>query len=292
MIFIIKLIYYCLVGNMLSLFNIWKIKRSLKLSHQLYDLPIKKSKQLVILGSSDSINQISESQWQRINNFTTVGVNYFLLHKFVPDIIQLEINRGNDHHYFENLIKILNAREADFKNSIILIKSNYSHSFSELQDKIAFLRMIPFSLKKNLRFCVDFPIPATTLKDYKTALRIFNRLDLFNQRNLYFLPHLRSSIGLSTVLGIKFDFTEIIYAGVDLNNKNTFYDKKSLFENYGIIFHKDNLEGVHQTNDPNYSEITIVEVINLLMREIGPSHQFSVLSNKSSLRKIMPNKYF
>ena len=162
----------------------------------------------------------------------------------------------------------------------------------ELKKKIAFLKMIPVGLKKNLRFCVDFPIPATTLKQYKTALRIMNSCGLFKRKDLFFTPHLRASIGLTTTLGFKYNFTEIIYGGIDLNHRKTFYDSEALHKNYGIVLNQKQTEGPHLTNDACYSEVTIVEVLHLLKNELKAPNVFSVLSEKSALRKIMPHKQF
>lgn len=276
----------------MSLLNIWRIKRKLKLTHDLFNLTFNNKDQLVILGTSNSINNISAKEWNEINKATTVGVNYFLFNDFVPDIIQLEIKQGEDKDYFDNLIKILKSRETAYDNSILLIKSNYDRSNQDLKKKIAFLKLIPDRLKKNLRFCVDFPIPAITLKHYKTALRIINFCGLFKRENLFFTPHLRASIGLTTALGFKYNFTEIIYGGVDLNHRKTFYDSELLHKNYGIVLNQKEIGGPHLTNDPSYSKITIVEVLLLLKNELKAPNIFSVLSNKSALRKIMPLKKF
>ena len=292
MIFRLNLFFYMIIGSFVSLLNICRIKSKLKLTHGLFNLNCKDSSQLIILGTSNSINEIPPKDWSEMEKATTVGINYFLFNDFVPDIIQLEIKQGDDKDYFDNLLKILKSREIAFENSVLLIKSNYDRSNLELKRKIAFLKMIPVGLKKNLRFCVDFPIPATTLKQYKTAIRIMNFFGLFKRKDLFFTPHLRASIGLTTALGFKYNFTEIIYAGIDLNHRKTFYDGEALYKNYGIVLNQKQREGLHLTNDPSYSEVTIVEVLNLLKNELKAPNVFSVLSDKSALRKIMPHKQF
>lgn len=292
MIFRLKLFFYMIIGSLVSLLNIWRIKRKLKLTHGLFNLNCKDSNQLIILGTSNSINEIPPKDWSEIEKATTVGINYFLFNDFVPDIIQLEIKQGEDKNYFDNLLKIMKSRETAFENSILLIKSNYARSNQDLKKKIAFLKMIPDRLKKNLRFCVDFPIPAATLKQYKTALRIMNSCGFFKRKDLFFTPHLRASIGLTTVLGFKYNFKEIIYAGIDLYHRKTFYDTKAMYENYKIEINPEHTEGPHLTNDENYSELTIVEILNLLKDELEASKVLSVLSDKSALRKIMPHKQF
>tara|TARA_B110000240_G_scaffold122988_1_gene137286 strand:- start:258 stop:1106 length:849 start_codon:yes stop_codon:yes gene_type:complete len=281
-----------IVGSLVSLFNVWRIKSKLKLEHALFSLNIKDNSELIILGTSSSVNEISPNTWSKIQKSTTVGINYFLFNDFVPDIIQLEIKQGADQHYFENLLKILSYRESDFKNSTLLIKSNFTRTNQELIDKIEFLKKIPEGLKRNLRFCIDFPVPALTSHEYRLAIRAFNFLGLFKSKNLIFTPHLRASIGLTAVLANKYNFKEIIFVGIDLNHRKTFYDKKFLHKEYGIFFEGLIEEGVHLTNDPDASEVTIVEVLNFLRKEIKSDMSYSVLSKKSALRKIMPLKQY
>ena len=292
MIFRLKLFLYMFVGSMVSLFNIWLIKRELKLKQELFNLKFKNNDQMVILGTGDSINDISTKEWEKIEKATTVGVNYFLFNDFVPDIIQLEVKEVRVKFFFENLLKILIARESDYKDKYILIKSNFGLSYKDLRITIDFLKMIPTDLKKNLRFCVDFPIQAVTNKELKIALRLMNYINIFDFKSLKFTPHLRASIGLTSVWAIKHNFKEVVFGGVDLIHNKTFYDQETLHVKYGIMFDSPKTEEKHKTNNSDYSEITIVEALNSLKKEIGDSVSFSVLSNKSALRKIMSHKQF
>lgn len=287
-----KLFFYIIVGSLVSLFNISRIKRKLKLKHDLFNLTFDNNDQLVILGTSDSINNISSKEWNEINKATTVGVNYFLFNDFIPDVIQFEVKEVKIKYYFENLLKIIIARQLEYKDTYILIKSNFGLSRKDLDITIDFLKQIPEGLKKNLRFCVDFPIPAITKKELKIALKLMNSLKIFDLKNMKFTPHLRASIGLTSVWAIKYGFREVIFGGVDLNHNRIFYNKEDLYAKYKIIIDSPRSAETHKTNNPDFSEITIVEALNLLKKEIGSKVSFSVISDKSALRKIMPLKFF
>ena len=153
-------------------------------------------------------------------------------------------------------------------------------------------RKIPDNLKENLKFCVDFPIPAVTNKELKIALKLMNSLKIFDFKSMKFTPHLRASIGLTSVWAIKYSFKEVVFGGVDLNHNRRFYDKEDLYAKYKIILDSPKTKDKHKTNDADFSEITIVEALNSLKTEIGSRVSFSVLSNNSALRKIMPYKQF
>ena len=292
MIFRLKLFFYIIVGSLVSLLNISRIKRKLKLKHDLFNLTFNNNDQLVILGTSDSINNISSKEWNEINKATTVGVNYFLFDDFIPNVIQLEVKEVKIKFYFENLLKIMIARQLEYKDTYILIKSNYGLSRKDLDITIDFLKRIPDSLKKNLRFCGDFPIPALTKKELKIALKLMNSLKIFDLKNMKFTPHLRASIGLTSVWAIKHGFKEVVFGGVDLIHNRRFYNKEDLYAKYKIIVDSPKIIETHKTNDADFAEITIVEALNSLKKEIGPKVSFSVLSDKSALRKIMPHKQF
>ena len=292
MISLIKLFSYSIIGTFISYFNVLKIKNTLGFNHDLFKIPIKPAKPLVILGTSDSINKITKAEWEEISKSTTIGVNYFLFHDFVPNIIQLELKQGEDEEYFNNLLKILKGRKEEFKTSILLIKSNYHLSQKELKEKISFLKQLPKELRGNLRFSLDFPIPALTLEEYKFALIMLNKWGLFSHSTLKATPHIRASIGLSAALGIKYKVSEIIFAGVDLNHRRTFYEVDYLYDKYQIKLPKSMPDGPHLTNDEVFSELTMIKIFELLKHHVAKNIKFSALSKSSELRKIMSLKKF
>lgn len=301
--FRIKIIIYSILGVLFSAYTILRIKLALKLKHNLFEIPLKKNKPFLILGTSDSLNLISKTKYNKFKEWNTIGLNYFLLNDFVPDIVQLElIAVMNGSIYLDNLGKIFNHRKDDFMNTIILIKSNYERSPSKLNKKIKFLKNLPEELKPNLRFTLDFPLPSLKLKEYYPSLLIFNKMGLLNKNGLKYIPHLRASLGLSTLIALRSKPNEIIYAGVDLNHRRTFYNPHELEKKYSVVLPKRELfcekikrhkmKDVHRTINKELSEITILDVISILGKHFSNHTKFSVIHEGSALREIMPLKKF
>lgn len=299
----IRLLIYSLFGSMFSFYTIWRVKKALKLNHDLFEIPIKKNQPFVVLGTSDSINDINQFQWEKFRQWNTLGINYFLLNDFVPDIIQLElISRRDSDLQLQNLEKIFNHRKEEFANTIILIKNNFERSPVKLEKKIRFLNNLPEQLKPNLRFTIDFPMPALRLVQYNPSLNFFNQFGLFSKKNLKYIPHLRASLGLSTIIAIRQEPSEIIFGGVDLNHRRTFYNPDELKRKYDVNLPKTELfcekvklfklKEEHRTINKELSEITILDVIGILDKHFSNQIAFSVLSKQSALREIMPLKKF
>ena len=291
MIFYINSFLYTFTKFMISFFNIFYLKYFFSLKNNLLELKInKKGKNIFILGSGTSINKISEIQWEKIKNHTSIGINYFILNKFVPDIIQLELQSLDDRH-LDNLINIISIRQNEFKNSQILIKSNYL-SLSSARKRLRFFKSIPRSLLPNLKFSIDFPVFGKNKVEFNKTLKMLKFLGILNLKSLLLIPHLRASIGFSCVLASRLNFNKIIFAGVDLNHTKYFFQKKiELFERqYKInkdyfmknVFSK-NKDKNHLTNDESLHEITIIVALILFLKNSKTKSQIYTFSDESAL---------
>ena len=142
----LKTYLYYLIGSLVSFISSSFLKFKLGLNHNIFDIEFDCRKEVFILGTGESINSISDNGWERIKNSFSIGINYFLFHDFVPNVVQLELNEGEDTFYLENLNKIFHAREHEFRKSLILLKSNFH--WKNLKKKEIFLSSLPESLKK------------------------------------------------------------------------------------------------------------------------------------------------
>ena len=298
LLFIFKLIFYSIVGNIFSFFNIIYLKKKLELKQEIFKIKLKKDVPFVIYGTSDSINNLTLVDREKLIGYNSIGLNYFVLSDIIPDIFLIELIAAVDGKaYLDNLSKIFDLRKNEFKNTLILIKSNYHPSIEALNIKYEFLSKLPPEIKTNLRFCVDFPIPSKSLKEYKMAIKLFKRLGLFKLDKLIFLPNLRASLGVASCIAIRYNPKEIIYAGVDLNHRRTFFQNEFYEKKYQIElikkelfctkYKRHKLKEVHRTINSEFSKVTIVDVIRILKEKVAFHSSFSVLSRKSELRKIM-----
>ena len=188
--------------------------------------------------------------------------------------------------------KEIERATTEYKYTHIIIKANYGLSNNDLKISIDSLKMILSDLKKNLKFYMDLFIYVLIYKGLNIVLRLINYIKIFDFKSRKFTSHLIASIGLTEFWGIKNSFKEVIFGGVDLNHDRRFYDKEDLYAKYKIILDSPKTKDKHKTNDADFSEITIVEALNSLKTEIGSRVSFSVLSNNSVHRKIMPYKQF
>jgi len=278
----LKTYLYYLIGSLVSFISSSFLKFKLGLNHNIFDIEFDCRKEVFILGTGESINSISDNGWERIKNSFSIGINYFLFHDFVPNVVQLELNEGEDTFYLENLNKIFHAREHEFRKSLILLKSNFH--WKNLKKKEIFLSSLPESLKKNIRFCIDHPVPSSSLNEFKEAIKVLQKRKCFTKQKNAWVPHLRASIGLTTVLCIQNNVKNLYFGGVDLLNKTTFYDENKLNNTYSLNFIKKNREEKHGTDDTKISAVTISEVLKMINEDPYFSIKLYTVSEFSRLR--------
>ena len=288
----IKTITYLLVGSFISFLYIFILIIRGKISHNVLRADIfEKDKPIAILGTGSSINEFKNSDWEKLKNINTIGINYFIFSEFAPNIIMQEGWSEYDENYTDHIISVLKQREHELSKTYILIKGNYDIRTFFYQEKIRLIKNIPHSLKKNLRFCVDFPVPSKNLDEFVFSVKLFKKLGIFKIRSLTFIPHLRASLGLATAIAIRFTANEIMYLGVDLIDSKNFFSKKTVQNKFKINIKQFNIKSnsKHRTNDEKLSEITIIKVIKMLKNHFV-NVRFFVLTKKSQLNKIMPFK--
>ena len=281
-----------LVGSLTSFIYIFILIVRGKISHNVLKANIfDKDKPIAILGTGSSINEFKNTDWDKLKKVNTIGINYFIFSDFVPNIIMQEGWSRYDENYTDHIISVLKQRENELSKTYILIKGNYGISSFFNQEKIRLIKNIPHSLKKNLRFCVDFPVPSKNLDEFVFSVNLLKKLGIFKLRSLTFIPHLRASLGLATSIAIRFKANEIMYLGVDLIDSKNFYSKKTIQNKFNINIKQFNTKSdtKHRTNDEKLSEITIIKVINMLKSHFD-NVRFFVLTKKSQLNKIIPFK--
>lgn len=290
--------FYCMAKIIISVFNILYLRFIFNYDFKIFNLKVEnKNDKIFILGSGNSINKLLKSEWDEIKSSTSIGINYFILNDFVPDIIQLELQSDSSAH-LNNLKNIFNKRENDLKNTLILIKSNY-FSIKEVESRKFFLKNIPESLKKNIRFSIDFPIVGKNKNQFLKSLKILNFFGIFNSNTLSVSPHVRASLGYSVVLASRLKFKKIILVGVDLKNTkyffqdnlNMFYKKYEINKDFFIKnYFTVNKNRGHLTNDELVHEVTIIEALKLFFKVSNTDSVIFTNSKKSALYPTF-NKY-
>ena len=207
---------------------------------------------LFILGSAASINNYTEKEWNKINKGTTIGLGFWTLHDYVPDIYCFELWDTSP------LPHNLNIREDDYRNTKILIKDLDNLSSINLKNHI---EKIPVSLRKNTFLSLDFDYPLDTINDLKKYLNTINLLGFFNNKR-FPIPRKIGTIFYVIALATKLGYKKIVLCGVDLNNPECFFDKdRSVIIEKGLVAPKPITADKHKTFDPDKFNFTIDQAL-------------------------------
>lgn len=145
----------------ITYFNIfhWSLRYGFNIFHK--PLLYSKGKTIYILGTGESVTEYTSHHWNKISNSYSIGLNMWIIHDFVPDILQLELI-SEDKNYLDNVIKVFEKRQLDFLETKIFFKSNYlpPNSYHKVHN---FFQRIPKCIKKNIYLIADFPIPGNNI---------------------------------------------------------------------------------------------------------------------------------
>ena len=229
-----------------------------------------------ILGSGPSINELTEPQWEVICGGTTIGVNWWTRHEFVPDL-----------YVFENLSErhrqMLLARSDDYANTPMILKqflTNFSPAIHRRRMKQ--IALLPMDLRSHLYLSSDFLIPGRTEAELRRAYRYVDRLGFLRPRERFqWVVKRTSSLTFLIGLCLRAGFQQIVLCGVDLNRPGAFYEPQSVAQPDRTV---------HGTQDPSVKVLPISEVLRLLDEEVlqDRSEQVFVASDGSLLANWFP----
>lgn len=245
---------------------------------------IKRSKTIFILGSGSSINEYTNNEWSEIQSHTSIGLNYWTLHDFIPDAYCFETATTT-----LPLVNNLAKKKIDYKNTSILIKDIDNTSTYTLNK---FINNYPKELQKNTYLSLDFDYPTQTPEDLTVLLHILKKYHFFNYKHLP-VPRKIGSIFYLISLLSRLRPLRIILCGVDLNNPQCFFDpSRDKLINNGFSL-PPIIDGTHQTIDPSKLTITIDSALfqlnDIALKPLGI--ELYVAKSSSSLYPSLP-EYF
>ena len=225
----------------------------------------KDSETLYILGSGGSINELSNNQWNTINENNSFGFNFWMLHDFVPDYYMFELPREDSR--VEEFVELLNIKEKEYAN-VPLLMTDPIATYSNLKKKIK-----PEQYN-NIVYCKEINIPydGENLYSFKQSLEYIRKNDLNIGSDVTYLYKRRASLTSIILLGYMLGYANIVLCGVDLNDTDYFYDgdMKNYYLEKGLPVLETNQSGdKHKTDDKSYGEITISEIIKCIDQSLA-----------------------
>ena len=183
-----------------------------------------RSGELFILGSGPSALELTEANKQRMRAGTTIGLNSWALHDFIPDAYSFE-EMENDQYVSvaAGLSAVLARQEVLDANPLVL------HLRSRLSTPPRRLVSIPPELHSNTRYYGRVNVETRSVRNLEYDLVALLRA----HRDGALAPHVLIDSGLSVArmisLGILRGFASIVLIGVDLNSSQYFFEVDPLY---------------------------------------------------------------
>lgn len=177
---------------------------------------LKRSDTLFILGSGDSINDITVDEWGIIKERDSVGFNYFIINDFIPNFYFYEVPANRD--IYNLFIDILDSKKEYYRKMPIFI--NYDHFLNAPSDS----RCIS-EVSEEYYFNAPWLMPIASRFLVRLYLYTAKLAILWKIWGLKTILHHSGSLSdllfISAILGYK----KVVLMGVDLSGPGYFYDK-------------------------------------------------------------------
>ena len=269
-----------------SVFNVKKLlKYGFKWKLKSLDIKsLKKSDTLFVLGSGSSINNINEEGWEHIKSHNSIGLNYWPIHDFIPDIVMFEMPRGDRGKFFYDLLKI---KKDLYKNTPFIFKGLYKNrkDFNGIKEVS---KKFPLKLVENMYLGYELSLPGRNINEFEAGLEILFKRGFFNSNsNINTLAQYRGTVTCAISFAIKAGFKKIVLCGVDLNDTKYFYEQmSSYYTQKGIPVPPTGQVGsVHKTNIELNNVIPISKAIEIFDRFFNEKYggKIYVSNSKSAL---------
>jgi hypothetical protein len=220
----------------------------------------KKSDDMFVLGSGASILDIEPATWENIARSNSIGINFWLIHDFIPNVLMFEMPRDERKH---NFLSLLEAKKEDYKDVPLVYKGHYKNrkDYGEVKH---ITQTLPLNLHTSLYLPYEFSLAGRNRSEFRASLELLYKIGFFNTRdNMSTLCQYRGSITCAIVFALKAGFKRVVLAGVDLNNIKYFYDEnRTYYEAKGLDVPSTGQVGVeHKTNTTLSGGIRIEEAI-------------------------------
>jgi hypothetical protein len=250
---------------------------------------IKTSDTLFVLGSGGSINQISAPEWAAIGKADTVGLNFWLLHDFVPKAYVFEPPK--DPVDRAAILNNLKARSADYRDTLLFMKDGERFREDDLND---FLDEVVRATGPRIVMAWDWELREETLEGFTAQIKRLDRHGMLTSPRMPF-PRKRASIFYIVLMALRAGYRRIVLCGVDLNQSPYFYEnRRGELQARGLqVPEPPPPSDTHITDDPSYGTITITSSLAVLRdRVLAPRGvELRVAFESSKLFPMLPSHF-
>ena len=230
-----RFVEYCYYNPVLVLGRDWSGRQAERrhiaaivksgLARSLDDLELDRSRQsdtLFILGGGRTVNDLTADDWRHIGSCDSVGLNFWLIHDFVPTYYFFEA--GNDPAgQRDEVMRKLIDRKADLYREVVFV---CNHHHWTLRGKG--LDDIPAGARANLHLHAPFHFPITSRMLLKLSLALWRPSERGLQKGgpnrLGSMIHHRGSLSAAVTFGVLAGYRKIVTVGIDLNDRTYFWE--------------------------------------------------------------------
>ena len=221
----------------------------------------KNSDTLFVLGSGDSINEITDDQWKHINSCDSIGLNRWPVHEFIPTyhVFELRMPSEMQRTYWD----LLDYRKDSYVDIPVILKDVVAVTDTLDPTKLPewLSDEIIISVDSNYSDIINWETDSQT---HRAFLRLLKEKGYFQKGKLNIpLYRQRGSISYLLHLAVALNYDEVILCGVDMVNSKYFFDKESYDEkSVPIPYQSDTVpDSTHKTNDQQLGNLTLEQVI-------------------------------
>jgi len=221
-----------------------------------------RSDELFILGSGPSALELTEANKKRMRAGTTIGLNSWALHDFIPDAYSFEEMQNDQYVSVAAGLSAVLARQDVLDANPLLL-----HLRSRLTTPSRRLVAIPPGLQSNTRYYGRVNVETRRVGNLEYDLVALLRA----HRNGALAPHVLIDSG-STVarmmsLGILRGFASIVLIGVDLNSSRYFFEddpsylKRNNLDDFNPQVSRSATHDTEETLDRNFPASTFIPAL-------------------------------
>lgn len=179
-----------------------------------------RSQELFILGSGPSVLELTPTQLERMRVGTTIGVNSWVLHDFIPDAYSFEEMENDDYvAVAAGLSTALSRPEVAKANPLVL------HLRPRMDTPSQRLVTIPQHLSNNTRYYGRVTVETRQTKNLERDLVALLKAGISASLPPQILVDSGFSVGRMASFGIMRGYSAIVLVGVDLNSSRYFFEE-------------------------------------------------------------------
>ena len=220
----------------------------------------KQRKTLFILGSGESVEDLSAAEWSIVRQNFSIGINAWPLHPFVPDVLAFEPFNEASTDYLQLFEKVLAEERFSRKMPKILL----FRPKSDL-DGARYL-LLPDHLKVNARIYGRYVPNSRNLDTLEKEISALEGLQNRGRIAESLLLDSGATVIRLVSLGLRLGFKKIVLLGIDLNGGQYFWEKnpERLIARGLKNFSPGFTRSIHQTMSREDKPFIVTEVLNVL----------------------------